>query len=164
MHSTHSSAYHFYAREQSSLVAEDLRSRGGDSSVGAVTSIVADRFKNLTAEERQPYEEKAKKDKERYRREAAERDEEVLRQQEERRKQNSLVETDTRMRGSTLHNSEAMLVKESVPKRTRELSAAEVKEKQERKQALKMGHRASENERRLYDKKASERRILSFKK
>ena len=78
-------------------------------------------WKALTPTELEPYEEMARKDRERYEKEKAVRsleikklkkvsnlflhqirDEECFILQEEKRKQNALTETDTRMRGSTV--------------------------------------------------------------
>jgi hypothetical protein len=60
----------------------------------------------MSKEERAPYEEMAKNDKERFEEESRIRDEEMLRQQEERRAKNALTETSTRMRESTVRNNE----------------------------------------------------------
>jgi hypothetical protein len=60
----------------------------------------------MSKEEREPYEEMAKNDKERFEEESRIRDEEMLRQQEERRAKNALTETSTRMRESTVRSNE----------------------------------------------------------
>jgi len=127
-----------YAKKHSAQVGEELRSAGKESSIAHITSLVADRFKSLSESERAPYDELAKKDKERYNRECEARDAEVLRQQEERRKSNNLTETDTRMRGSTLNNSETSFVnRESAKRPARELSAAEIKERDKKRDVKK---------------------------
>jgi hypothetical protein len=56
----------------------------------------------MPKEERAPYEDMARNDKERFEEESRIRDQEMLRQQEERRAKNALTETSTRMRESTV--------------------------------------------------------------
>jgi SWI/SNF-related matrix-associated actin-dependent regulator of chromatin subfamily A member 5 len=79
---------------------------GKDASVGAITSAVAARWKSLEDDERSLYEQLAAEAKARYEIEKAKRDEEFLIEQEERRKKNSLIPTDTRMRGTTIQQTE----------------------------------------------------------
>jgi SWI/SNF-related matrix-associated actin-dependent regulator of chromatin subfamily A member 5 len=62
------------------------------------------------------------------------RDEEALRQQEERRKANQITETSTRMRGTTLANSDASTFR-SEHKRKREVSEKEKEKSEAKKQA-----------------------------
>jgi SWI/SNF-related matrix-associated actin-dependent regulator of chromatin subfamily A member 5 len=91
----------------------------------------------LSESERAPFEKLAKADKARYIEECRVRDEEVLAEQEERRRNNQMTSTDTRMRNSTLSNTEAMAIKEAVPKRKRELTEKEVNDKRERDDSKK---------------------------
>lgn len=65
------SAYQYYARENSTLVGDELRAQDKDSSIGNITSIVAERWKALKSEERAPYDASAQKDRERYNKECA---------------------------------------------------------------------------------------------
>ena len=81
-----------------------------------------------------PYEKSAKADKDRYLDECRIRDDAVFAEQEERRRNNQMTSTDTRMRNSTLSNTEAMTIKDAAPKRTRELSEKEKSDKKERLQ------------------------------
>jgi len=128
----------YYSREQSSLVGEEMRREGKDSSIGNITSLVSERFKALSESERAPYDQMAHKDKDRYNRECQARDAAVLHQQEERRKQNSLTETETRMRGTTLQTTESSFLHRETAKRApREMSASETKQRDERRETKK---------------------------
>lgn len=49
-------AYFYYSREQSSIVGEELRGEGKDSSIGNITLLVSERFKALSESELAPYE------------------------------------------------------------------------------------------------------------
>ena len=92
----------------------------------------------MSENERAPYDTLGKTDKTRYIEECRIRDEAVLLEQEERRRNNQMTSTDTRMRNSTLSNTEALTVKEALaPKRKRDLTSKEVQEKRNRDDAKK---------------------------
>eukprot|EP01041_Mallomonas_annulata_P012580 gene12580-26490_t len=130
-----SSAYHHYLRMQSGPFKEQLQKEGADTSMGAIVSAVASKWKSLSEEEQQPYEKLAKEDRERYEREKAIRDEEYLVLQEERRKHNAIIQTDTKMRGSTIHQSESIAQKTDVVRKKRELSEKEKDKISQKRQA-----------------------------
>eukprot|EP00981_Chlorochromonas_danica_P005429 scaffold1091_cov164-Ochromonas_danica.AAC.52 len=79
----------------------------------------------------------AKKDKERYEEECTLRDRDALIRQEEKRKAYSANETETRMRGSTLANTDKSNFKEN-NKRRREISEKEKAMHEEKRQVRKM--------------------------
>lgn len=114
---------------------------GKDASVGAVTSAVSIKWKSLTEDEKSTYEQMAAEDKARYEAEKARRDEEFLVEQEERRKKNSMITTDTRMRGSTIHQTESVVVE----KKTREISQKE-KDRHDENKRVKAADAAIRNQ------------------
>ena len=102
--------------------------------MGDVVKIVSANWRGLDTAGREPFEKLHKADKKRYEEASAARDAAILAEQEARRAKNTAIgETDTRMRGATLANSEAIAMKQSAPKKTRELSAKEVAERDSRK-------------------------------
>eukprot|EP00599_Poterioochromonas_sp_BG-1_P014267 CAMPEP_0173160514 /NCGR_PEP_ID=MMETSP1105-20130129/17906_1 /TAXON_ID=2985 /ORGANISM="Ochromonas sp., Strain BG-1" /LENGTH=655 /DNA_ID=CAMNT_0014079465 /DNA_START=39 /DNA_END=2002 /DNA_ORIENTATION=- len=107
---------------------------------GSVLGALAAKWKSLSQEERSKYEEMARKDKLRYEEESQKRDEEVLRQQEEKRKSNQAVETSTRMRETTLANTDASTSRNEY-KRKREVSEKE----KEKNDAKRQARRAEED-------------------
>jgi len=127
------SAYIFFQKINTKIIRDEIVAEGKDTS--DILAIVSSRWKELTEAEKDKYTKMANEDKERYHKECAARDAEILRRQEEKRKQNSMTETDTRIRHSTLASSEAIMVKESAPKKTREVSEEEKAAREERKQA-----------------------------
>ena len=127
------SAYMFFQKVNMSTIRSEIVAEGKDPK--DILAIVAGRWKELADSEKDKYNRMAAEDKERYLAECAARDAEILRRQEEKRKQNSLTETDTRIRHSTLANSEAVAIKDSAPKKTREISEEEKAAREERKQA-----------------------------
>jgi len=95
-------------------------------------------WKALTDEEKEPYEELARQDKDRYLSECATRDAEVLRQQEERRRKNEVGEVlESSKRTSTQAASDAALTKADAPKRMRMISEEERERIEERRQEKK---------------------------
>ena len=124
----------YYSREQSSLVRDQLLQLGQDGSMGAVVKVVSAQWKGLSAEAKGPYEELAKEDRARYQSQCDARDAQVLAEQEERRQSNQATETSTKMRNSTLSNTEALAVKEAAKssRAPRQLSAHQQKEKDDR--------------------------------
>lgn len=128
------SAYHHYSKLNTTIIKEEMIKEGKCTSLGEIVSVVSSRWKKLNDVEREKYEILAKQDRERYNAECAIRDEEVYRQQEERRKQNSMTETETRMRGSTMASSDAVVSKADVPKKTRHISQDERRQIEERRQ------------------------------
>ena len=107
---------------------DDLISQGKDSGMGDVVKIVSAQWRALSAEEKEPYETLHLADKKRYQEACDARDAQALAEQEARRAKNTaLGETDTRMRGATLANSEAIALKQSAPKKARELTDKEIK-------------------------------------
>eukprot|EP01035_Chromulina_nebulosa_P022015 gene22015-28499_t len=131
------SAYQYFSKINSQAIKEELLGEGKDASVGNLASALSTKWRSLSDPEREKYEILSADDKARYQAECESRDEEFLRQQEERRKANSVgEETETRMRGSTLKVSDAVATKRnSVVKRTRELSGQEKERNSVRKQA-----------------------------
>ena len=127
------SSYMFFQKVNMSTIRNEIVAEGKDPK--DILAIVAGRWKELADSEKDKYNRMAADDKERYLAECAARDAEILRRQEEKRKQNSLTETDTRIRHSTLANSEAVAIKDSAPKKTREISEEERAAREERKQA-----------------------------
>eukprot|EP01038_Epipyxis_sp_PR26KG_P008238 gene8238-11148_t len=136
------SAYHQYSKEYSSKVKEELLREGKETALGAIVSIVATRWKNLPQNEKAYYENLAKEDRNRYNKECAIRDEEFLKQQEERRKAHEYVETDTRMRGSTLAYTEYSTQKSEAPRRKREYSERELEIMEKNKMVKKAEEKA----------------------
>eukprot|EP00606_Chrysophyceae_sp_TOSAG23-5_P000494 GSChrysophyteH2.ASY1.ANO1.908.1 assembled CDS len=140
------SAYQYYSREHSSITRDKLLSEGKDAGMGPIVQIVSANWRALSETERAPYEKSAKTDKARYLEECRIRDEAVLAEQEERRRNNQMTSTDTRMRNSTLSNTEAMTIKDAVPKRTRELSDKEKSDKKDRLQAKRIEKAAEDKQ------------------
>ena len=100
--------------------------------------IIKIQWKSLTQEERAPYDELARVDKDRYRAECAKRDEDVLRAQEERRKKNEVGDVlETSKRNSTQAASDAITSRSDVPRKQRFVSEEEREKKEERRQEKK---------------------------
>jgi len=108
--------------------------------MGAIVQIVSANWRSLAGSERDPYDHLAKVDRERYNEECRRRDEAVLAEQEERRRNNQMTSTDTRMRNTTLSNTEALTVKDAMQasKKPRELTKAQKAEKEERSAAKRV--------------------------
>jgi len=102
--------------------------------MGAIVQVVSANWRSLAASERNPYDQLAKVDRDRYNEECRRRDDDVLAQQEERRRNNQMTSTDTRMRNTTLSNTEALTVKDAIQasKKPRELTIAQKEGKAER--------------------------------
>lgn len=88
------SAFQYFSRAMSTQIKDGLQASGEDSSLGSVVSIVSSRWKSLSEAEREPYEELARVDRERFDSENEERDLTILKLQEERRAKNALLETE----------------------------------------------------------------------
>lgn len=95
---------------------------GKDANVGAITAAVSAKWRSLSVEDRSKYEALASEDKTRADAEKARRDLEFLAEQEERRKKNTVLSSDTRMRGSTIQQTDAFQIEE---KKTRVVSQRE---------------------------------------
>jgi len=80
--------------------------------VGVVTQEVSTRWSQLTSTQRIPYEELARKDKERHRRESALRDEEVMREQARRRAANNAASGNAVLKEGSKRSANAAAVKE----------------------------------------------------
>ena len=89
----------------------------------------------MSEEERAPYDELAKQDRDRYNQECAERDQEILRQQEERRKKNEVGEVlESSKRTSTQAASDASQVAAMEVKKSKVYSAEEIRAKERREE------------------------------
>ena len=94
-------------------------------------------WKALSETERVPYNESAKKDRERYNKECAERDQEMLQQQEERRKKNEVGDVLSVTKRSTTQaasdTSQIKAIKE-LDKKPKILSAEETRAKEQKQE------------------------------
>jgi len=70
-----------------------------------VQSLTSTKWRGLTSDERAPYEALSADDRRRYEKETAVRDEMKLKELQKKQLKNSIVETETRMRGSTIANT-----------------------------------------------------------
>jgi SWI/SNF-related matrix-associated actin-dependent regulator of chromatin subfamily A member 5 len=107
---------------------------GKDTGIGAVAAAVGAKWRQLSEEERSQYEELAADDRLRYDTEKEKKDEEYLLELEERHKKNAMVETDTRMRGSTLQQTDRITA-ESIDKKARVLTDKEKARLEEKRKA-----------------------------
>lgn len=128
------SAYMHFSRLNSSKVRDELLKEGKDVVLGSIASAVSAKWKSLSDIEKSEYENLSSQDRQRYNRECESRDLEVLKLQEERRKLNAMTETETKLRNSTIVNSD-MITSKSENKRTRDISEKEIEQREIRKQA-----------------------------
>lgn len=100
--------------------------------MGAIVQIVSANWRSLSTSERDPYDRLGKADRQRYNEECEKRDQAVLAEQEERRRNNQMTSTDTRMRNSTLSNTEDLAMKDAIrdSRKPRELTAAQKADKE----------------------------------
>jgi SWI/SNF-related matrix-associated actin-dependent regulator of chromatin subfamily A member 5 len=111
----------------------------GNASVGAAVAETSTRWNALSEEEKAPYEEAARKDKDRYLAECAERNAEMLIRQEEARKKNAVGEVlETNKRASTqAKTNEATFMAETFKPKKKTLSAEDQQRKDEREEEKK---------------------------
>jgi SWI/SNF-related matrix-associated actin-dependent regulator of chromatin subfamily A member 5 len=132
-----SSAYMHFSRMNTALIRDELLAEGKDASLGVLTQTTSARWHALSEDDKQPYKDAADKDKIRYLAECAERDKSAIAEQEERRAKNAVgAATESRMRGTTLSNSESLAMKESTKvRKPRVISDATLAERAEKKKA-----------------------------
>ena len=132
------SAYHQYAKMVTTAVRNELLKEGKDVGVGNVMGTVSQRWKELSDEDRKPYEDLAEEDRQRYLKECAERDAEMLQRQEERRNQNKVGDVmESRGRSSTTIKTAAANANFDQGRKPRRLTEEKRIEREEREASRK---------------------------
>lgn len=132
------SAFQFFSQANQAVLRQEVTNDGKESfSLGQLQSYVSAKWKSLSSDEKKIYEIQAAEDKKRFEREMAQRDELKRKELEEKLLKNSIVETETRMRGTTIASTrEAESAHTTTQKR--ELSESEKQARDERRAAKVM--------------------------